>query len=156
MRERKKIIWVCSKLFTVKNLRTQNLKNSYIFTKHIFQLYTHSWIHGGIQSRATENLHTNCPNIIVHTSGKFEVECLTGRKNGFAQIFSWPRYLNPLFFNMRSDIYHHCSIFILQFSNICDIFARSKFVSIHFFVEWVMEIMERLTGMNDSYLKNNN
>ena len=96
-------------------------------------MYTHSWIHGGIQSIATENLHTNCPNIIVHTSRKFEVECLTGRKNGFAQSFSWPRYLNPLFFNMRSDIYHHCPIFTTQFSNICDIFARSKVGQIHFF-----------------------
>ena len=66
------------------------------------QLHTHSWIHEGIKSRTTENLHKNCPNITVHTSGKFEVEWLTGRKNGFAQIFSRPRYYNPLFFDMRT------------------------------------------------------
>ena len=75
LRERKKVIWVCSKLFTVKNLRTQNLKNSYIFTKHIVQLHTHSWIHEGIKSRATimKDIDTSYANTI-----------------------------NPLFFNMRT------------------------------------------------------
>ena len=127
-----------------------------IFTKHIFQLYTHSWIHRGIKSQAKTYIQIKLPQYNSSlTSGKFEVECLTGRKNGFAQIFSWPRSLNPLFFNMRSDIYHHCPIFTPRFQ-IFAIYLQVANLCKSIFFRPVTEIMERLTGMNHSYLKNNN
>ena len=83
-----------------KTLKTHKYSQSILFS--CIHTAEHGWIHEGIKSRTTENLHKNCPNITVHTSGKFEVEWLTGRKNGFAQIFSRPRYYNPLFFDMRT------------------------------------------------------
>ena len=126
MRERKKVIWVwCSKLFTVKNARIQNLKNSYIFTKHIVQLHTHSWIHEGIKSRATENVHTNCAITI-----------------------------NPLFFNMRTwhlpSLPHIYSSVFTYLRHIC----KEKICANPFFRQ-VDEITERLIGTNISNLNNN-
>ena len=127
MRERKKVIWVCSKLLIVKNLRTQNLKNSYIFTKHIVQLHTHSWIHEGIKSRATimEDVDTSYANTI-----------------------------NPLYFNMRtwhlpSLPYIYSAVFT-YLRHVC----KEKICRNPFFCQ-VDEIMERLIGMNISNLKSN-
>ena len=68
----------------------------------------------------------------------------TGRKIGFAQICSlqicrknvktqeyiWSKDGK----RHKCSIYHICPRFALQFSEICDIFARSKFVQIHFIV----------------------
>ena len=128
MRERKKVIWVCSKLLTVKNLRTQNLKNSYIFTKHIVQLHTHSWIHEGIKSRATimKDIDTSYANTI-----------------------------NPLFFNMRT--WHAFTIIAPYLFRSFHIFAtclQGENLSKSIFCQ-VDEIMERLIGMNISNLKSN-
>ena len=67
---------------------------------------------------------------------------------------SYANTINPLFFNMRTWHLPSLPIFIPQFSHICDMFARRKFVEIHFFVK-MNEIMERLIGMNISNLKSN-
>ena len=70
--------------------------------------------------------------------------CPLDEKNGFAQICSlqicrknvktqeyiWSKDGK----RHKCSIYHICPRFALQFSEICDIFARSKFVQIHFIV----------------------
>ena len=48
----------------------------------------------------------------------------------FAMLF-----LTPCFLVCKCGIYHLCDIFTPQYLHICDIFARSKFVQIHFFIQ---------------------
>ena len=129
------------------------IKKTHIHKEYFSIVYTqlNTWRN----TITSKNLHTNYPNIIVHTSGKFEVEYLTGRKNGFAQIFSWPRYLNPLFFNMLK--WHLPSLPHIYSS----VFKYLRYICkeqncVNSFFRPVTEIMERLTGMNISCLKKNN
>ena len=115
-----------SKICEHKTLKTHKYSQSILFNCIHTAEYMKEYNHG---QKPTYKL----PQYNSSYFGEIRGRMSNRTKKWLAQSFSWPGYLKFLFFNMQSDIDHHCPIFSPQFLHFSNIFARSKFVQSHFF-----------------------